>query len=94
MIHGNNSCGNFFAGDYRTNCMGDAPTQLMPETEWFIKPFKDQKIPFDKSITMPTDRRATHALWLLNGSLEHGVRSLKSIADEWGVKHIHVIAHS
>jgi pimeloyl-ACP methyl ester carboxylesterase len=94
MIHGNNSCGNFFAGDYRTNCEGDAPTQVMPESEWFIKPFKDQKIPFDNSITMPTDNVLNHALWLLNGSPEHGVRSLKSVADEWGVQHVHIIAHS
>jgi hypothetical protein len=94
MIHGNNSCGNFFAGDYRTNCEGDAPTQVMPESEWFIKPFKDQKIPFDNSITMPTNRRDIHAQWLLNGSPDNGVRSIRSIADEWGVKHVHIIAHS
>lgn len=94
MVHGNNSCGNFFAGDYRTNCQGNAPTQVMADSEWFIKPFKDQKIPFDNSITMPTDSVDNHANWLLNGSPAKAVRSIKSIADEWGVKHIHVIAHS
>lgn len=88
MVHGNNSCGDFFAGDWL--CNGNR----IPDNEWFIKPFVDKKIPFDYSINMPTQTIAKHAEWLLKGNPAAGMRSLPDIAKEWGAKHVHVIAHS
>lgn len=94
MVHGNNSCGNFFAGDYRTKCEAalDNDFQLRPESEWFIKTFKDKGIPFDNSIDMPTDTVSRHADYLLVGGPKN--KSIKAIAAEFGAKHVHIITHS
>jgi pimeloyl-ACP methyl ester carboxylesterase len=83
MVHGNNSCGNYFAGDW------DCDGQAEPADQWFIRAFMDQRIPFDNSITMPTDTIRQHAAWLLESQ-----RSIKVIAAEWGARHVHLIAHS
>jgi pimeloyl-ACP methyl ester carboxylesterase len=83
MVHGNNSCGNFFAGDW------DCDGQAEPADEWFTRPFTDKRIPFDNSITMPTDTIRRHGDFLLNSQ-----KSIKNIAAEWGAKHVHLIAHS
>jgi hypothetical protein len=87
MVHGNNSCGDFFAGHW--NCKPDPEDPTDPR---FIQPFIDQKIPFDNSINMPTDRIEVHAAYLLNGGPLN--KSIKAISAEWGAKHVNIIAHS
>jgi putative serine esterase DUF676 len=91
MVHGNNSCGNYFAGDYNTPCTG---SPRFPEDTWFIKPFIEQGIPFDNSISMRTSTVLQHAIWLRDGDPSQNMRSLRAIAKDWGAKHAHVVAHS
>lgn len=87
MVHGNNSCGAYFAGHW--NCK---PNPEDPNDPMFIQPFIDKKIPFDNSINMATDQVAVHADWLLTGGPTN--KSIKRIAAEWGSKHVHIVAHS
>lgn len=83
MVHGNGSCGGYFAGDWL--CQGHP---VAPE-RWFIRPFIDQRIPFDNSIALPAAPIADNAAKLLSGE-----RSILTIAQEWGARHVHIIAHS
>lgn len=83
MVHGNNSCPEFFAGDYE--CKGEAHPDFTPD-EYFVKPFVDRRIPYDNSIRMRTNTIDNHAQ-VLN-------ELVPSIAAEFGAKHLHLIAHS
>lgn len=83
MVHGNNSCPEFFAGDYE--CSGQ-PHPDFTADEYFVTPFINRNIPYDNSIHMVTDTINNHA------------RALKvtipGIAAEFGAKHVHIVAHS
>lgn len=83
MVHGNGSCGGFYAGDWL--CKG---TPVAPD-RWFTRPFIDQKIPFDNSIALPAAPIQDNAAELLAGQ-----RSILNIAEEWGARHVHIVAHS
>ena len=52
----------------------------------FVKPFKDQKIPYDNSITMVTDTIAVHGTLLAT--------LVPDLAKEFGARHAHIVAHS
>ena len=52
----------------------------------FVKPFKDQKIPYDNSITMSTNTIALHGALLAT--------LIPKIAAEFGAKHAHLVVHS
>lgn len=52
----------------------------------FVQPFKDQKIPFDNSISMTTATIAAHGDLLAN--------LIPTKAKEFGARHVHIIAHS
>jgi hypothetical protein len=81
FVHGNGSCPQFFSGDLR--CNGNK--EQAPE-QYFITPFLDEKMLVDTSIHMPA------------ALIEHNANTLEiqipAIASSFGVKHLHVIAHS
>jgi hypothetical protein len=52
----------------------------------FIKPFQDQKIPFDNSISMPTESISDHG--------DRLATLIPAIAKKFGAKHVHLVAHS
>lgn len=86
MIHGNSSCGDFFAGNVLTPCAGSGGYRL-PEDRWFIKPFIEKRIPFDHSISMtPNDSIDNHANYLAG--------KIPEVARKFGAKHVHIVAHS
>jgi pimeloyl-ACP methyl ester carboxylesterase len=62
------------------------------DSRGFTQVFKDQKMPYDNSITM------SNAIPNDNGSIEsHGAylaSRIPAIAAEFGVKHVHIIGHS
>ena len=81
LVHGNGMCPEFFSGDLRCN----GSSEQMPE-QFFIQPFLQQKVLVDASIHMPAALIETNAT-VLEGALP-------AIANSFGVKHLHVIAHS
>jgi hypothetical protein len=83
MVHGNNSCPEFFAGDYA--CTGQPHPDFRPE-EYFVHSFIEQKIPYDNSIRMATNTIDNHGV-VLKGAIPR-------IAAEFGARHVHIIAHS
>jgi len=52
----------------------------------FSRPFRLAGVPYDKSISMPTEFIATNAATLS--------REIPRVAREFGAKHIHIVAHS
>jgi len=91
MVHGNNSCGNFFAGDLDCNGAPD-----MPSDQYFTRRFEELGIQYDNSINMTTAGIGLHALGLYKGALAGvpNIRPIKDVAAEFGAKHVHIIAHS
>lgn len=86
MIHGNSSCGDFFAGNVLTPCAGNGGFRL-PQESWFITPFIEKKIPFDNSINMtPNDSIDNHARDL-------AIR-IPEVARKFGANHVNIVAHS
>jgi hypothetical protein len=83
MIHGNNSCGEFFAGDY--DCDGQPQADFAP-SEFFTYPFEQKRIPYDNSIHMTTNTVAE------NGKELNFL--IPRVAAEFGAKHLHLVAHS
>lgn len=78
MVHGNNSEGAFF--DDLHNAGGE---QLGFH---FVEPFRQQQLPFDNTINMPTASVSNHAALL--GTL------IPARAAEFGARHVHLVAHS
>lgn len=54
----------------------------------FVEPFRQQMIPFDASISMNPDAADIH---VQSGQL---MNLIKARADQFGVKHLHLVAHS
>lgn len=83
LVNGNNSCGDFFSGDYL--CQG-SPDPDIPPTQYFTRPFEQFEIPFDNSINLPTQIVAQNAEMLRN--------LIPAKASTFGAKHVHIVAHS
>jgi pimeloyl-ACP methyl ester carboxylesterase len=81
FVHGNGMCPEFYSGDLR--CNGNNEFTL---DQSFINPFLQQKVLVDDSIHMPPALIDTNAT-VLEGAIP-------AIANKFGVKHLHVIAHS
>lgn len=81
LIHGNGSCPTFFSGDLR--CDGN---REQSPAQYFITPFLNQEVLVDTSIHMPP------ALIEVNAGVLQS--QIPAIASSFGVKHLHVIAHS
>lgn len=82
MLHGNGSCGGFFMGDLE--CSGSAS---IGSDQYFARPFIQQSVPFDNfSYQRP------EAPTPVNG--EHLTELIPAIAKRFGVKHVHIVAHS
>jgi len=81
LVHGNGSCPEFFSGDLRCNGNKEqAPDQ------YFSHPFTQQGVPIDTSIHMPAALIEENAAVLES--------QIPAIANSFGVKHLHIIAHS
>jgi hypothetical protein len=52
----------------------------------FVRPFKDQKFPYDNSIFMPTDY-----IWVHSQELK---ALIPDVAREFGSRHVHLVVHS
>jgi hypothetical protein len=89
LVHGNNSCGDFFAGDINVPC-GSMP-RMAPSTTWFIQAFKDKKIPYDNSINLSIDTPAEASINAHGAVL---ATKIPEIARTFGAKHVHIVAHS
>jgi hypothetical protein len=82
MVHGNGSCGAFFRGDLE--CKGSAS---IPFDNYFIRPFDQENIPIDLS-----SYQRPEAPIESNG--DHLVELIPQVAKRFGVKHLHIVAHS
>lgn len=81
LVHGNGMCPEFYSGDLR--CNGDK--EQTPD-QYFIQPFLQQEVLVDDSIHMPPNLIEANATVLQS--------LIPGIANKFGVKHLHFVAHS
>jgi hypothetical protein len=81
LIHGNNSCPEFFSGELYCD-----HSKVQSEDQYFITPFLNQGVLVDTSIRYAPDKID------VNGQLF--LQLIPPIAASFGVKHLNVIAHS
>jgi hypothetical protein len=79
LINGNGTCGAFFEGDYKCN------GQLIGTS--FVAPFISQGIPYDNSINLGDTK-------LIQENSDILSTEIPRIATEFGVKWVHLVAHS